>query len=169
MPRLKSAGRVLAAVRNNPRLELVVAGCVVYKGKVLLVWHKKHKEWLPPGGHLEQNESPNDAVLREVLEETGFTSLSRGRHHGPIKYIRSQLVTPFFADTHNVGDHDHCCFYYLMRLRTGKQSVTLNLSEVEEFHWFSKSDLTREGIPEDIRHICGLALAVQHSTDGWPR
>src|SRR5207245_10288528 len=76
-PRLESTGRVLAAVRNNPRLELVVAGCVVNKGKVLLVWHKKHKEWLPPGGHLEQNESPNDTVLRRFWKKQGFTSLSR--------------------------------------------------------------------------------------------
>ena len=121
------------------------------------------------GSPRTKNESQNDAVLREVLEETGLHVAFTGRHHAPIKYIRNQLVTPFFADTHNVGDHDHCCFYYLRRLRTGKQSVTLNLSEVEEFHWFSKSDLTREGIPEDIRHICGLALVVQHSTDGWPR
>ena len=28
--------------------------------------------WLPPGGHIEVNEDPIEAVLREVLEETGL-------------------------------------------------------------------------------------------------
>ena len=160
MPRLKSAGRVSGAWRNSLRLELVVAGCVVRNGKILLVWHKKNKEWLPPGGHIEQNESPNAAVLREVKEETGLVVAFMDRPKSPSKYISKQLVTPFFADIHDVGDHDHCCFYYLMRLRTGKQSVTLNLSEVEQFHWFSKSELSKKGVPEDIRQTCELALGV---------
>ena len=114
----------------------------------------------PSRGHIEQNERPNDAILREVMEETGLDVAFIDPPNGPIKHIRRQLVTPFFADIHNVGDHDHCYFYYLVRLRTGEQSVTLNLSEVEKFHWFSKSELTTKGVPEDIRQICGLALGI---------
>src|SRR3989441_10239519 len=93
MPRLKSAGRVSGAWRNSLRLELVVAGCVVRNGKILLVWHKKNKEWLPPGGHIEQNESPNAAVLREVKEETGLVVAFMDRPKSPSKYISKQLVS----------------------------------------------------------------------------
>ena len=28
--------------------------------------------WLPPGDHIEQGELPDDAAVREVLEETGL-------------------------------------------------------------------------------------------------
>ena len=40
--------------------------------KVLLHWHSKVKAWLPPGGHIENNETPVEAVKRETFEETGI-------------------------------------------------------------------------------------------------
>lgn len=40
--------------------------------KVLLLYHAKHRKWLPPGGHLEPNETPPEGAKREVLEETGL-------------------------------------------------------------------------------------------------
>ncbi len=41
-------------------------------GATLLHWHRKVGLWLPPGGHIEANEDPTEAALREVLEETGM-------------------------------------------------------------------------------------------------
>ena len=40
--------------------------------KVLLHWHSKVKAWLPPGGHIENNETPVEAVKRETFEERGI-------------------------------------------------------------------------------------------------
>ena len=40
--------------------------------KVLLHWHSKVKAWLPPGGHIENNETPVEAVKRETFEEAGI-------------------------------------------------------------------------------------------------
>ena len=45
---------------------------VVHDGRVALHWHPKVKAWLPPGGHVEENEDPVRAVLRETEEETGL-------------------------------------------------------------------------------------------------
>jgi 8-oxo-dGTP pyrophosphatase MutT (NUDIX family) len=47
-------------------------GYVIYEKQVLLHLHKKINQYLPPGGHLEINETPSEAVLREVKEETGL-------------------------------------------------------------------------------------------------
>ena len=46
-------------------------GFVVHEGATLLHWHPKVKMWLPPGGHIEPNEDPVEAALREIEEETG--------------------------------------------------------------------------------------------------
>jgi 8-oxo-dGTP pyrophosphatase MutT (NUDIX family) len=40
--------------------------------KTLLIFHPKMSKWLPPGGHVEANETPPDAAKREALEETGI-------------------------------------------------------------------------------------------------
>lgn len=40
--------------------------------KILLVDHKKSQLWLPPGGHVEPGEHPQDTVSRECLEELGI-------------------------------------------------------------------------------------------------
>lgn len=40
--------------------------------KILLVKHKKFKRWVQPGGHIEYHETPEEAALREVYEETGI-------------------------------------------------------------------------------------------------
>lgn len=42
------------------------------RGRFLLHFHPKLGIWLPPGGHIEENEEPQDAVLREIREETGL-------------------------------------------------------------------------------------------------
>ena len=54
-------------------------GFVVDSNAILLHWHPKVLAWLPPGGHIENNEDPVEAILREVLEETGaiLNSLSK--------------------------------------------------------------------------------------------
>lgn len=50
-----------------------VSTCYVVDGeKFLLHFHKKHGKWLPPGGHLEENETPPEGARREVFEETGL-------------------------------------------------------------------------------------------------
>jgi len=45
------------------------------KGRFLMVRHKRRGGWEMPGGHLEPGETPEDAVRREFLEETGHILL----------------------------------------------------------------------------------------------
>jgi hypothetical protein len=41
--------------------------------RVLLHEHARLGRWLPPGGHIEPSELPDEAAVREVLEETSLT------------------------------------------------------------------------------------------------
>lgn len=45
---------------------------VVNEGATLLHEHDRLGLWLPPGGHIDRDELPHEAALREVREETGL-------------------------------------------------------------------------------------------------
>ena len=51
-------------------------GVVRRDGWVLLVWDQEDREWYFPGGGIEAGESPEEALAREVTEETGFRLVS---------------------------------------------------------------------------------------------
>ncbi|MEZ4294879.1 MAG: NUDIX domain-containing protein [Polyangiaceae bacterium] len=88
--------------------------------RVLLLFHKKLGVWLGPGGHVEPFESPDQAALREVLEETGLdvcllgprdASLDDARHGVlclPLPYVmlREHIHDP--KDPHIHLDHIYC-------------------------------------------------------------
>ena len=59
--------------KNNMERHFNVTVYVVNdEGKFLFIRHKKLQKWLPPGGHIDENEIPDIAALREVKEETSL-------------------------------------------------------------------------------------------------
>lgn len=47
------------------------SGLVIANRHILLVNHKRIGAWVPPGGHIEEYELPEETAIREILEETG--------------------------------------------------------------------------------------------------
>lgn len=50
----------------------VSAGGVVFDDDKVLLLRKPNDEWVMPKGHLEPGETPEQAAVREVFEETGL-------------------------------------------------------------------------------------------------
>lgn len=74
--------------------EWTVATFVLHRGRVLLLFHPKIGLWLPPGGHVEHGELPDEAAVREVLEETGVRCRLVGDRGVAVAYP-TQLVRPY--------------------------------------------------------------------------
>lgn len=65
-------------MERTERVELTTL-CLIYKGDKILLQDRVKNDWRGyalPGGHVEQNESIVDAVIREMKEETGLTIIN---------------------------------------------------------------------------------------------
>lgn len=59
--------------------------------KLYLIHHKKADAWIPPGGHIDRNETPIDAVKREYKEELGESLIDE---HISLFNISSLHISP---------------------------------------------------------------------------
>ncbi len=55
-------------------VHLTASAFVLGRRGIVLHKHKRLGIWLQPGGHIDPGERPEDAALREVLEETGLVA-----------------------------------------------------------------------------------------------
>ncbi|HEY7105269.1 MAG TPA: NUDIX domain-containing protein [Acidimicrobiia bacterium] len=55
-------------------IHLTASGLVVGPRGTVLHLHRRMRAWLQPGGHIEGDESPWDAAVRETREETGLVA-----------------------------------------------------------------------------------------------
>ncbi len=67
--------------------------CYIFREEEVLLLHRIKKKndlnegmWIGIGGHFEENESPEECVLREVKEETGLT-LTDYRYRGIVTFV----------------------------------------------------------------------------------
>lgn len=122
------------------KTDLVVTGYVFNEDKVLLIHHKKLNMWLPVGGHIEPNETPDDALIREIKEETNLDVKFLNHASTPlIGNVKRNLATPFYANVHSVDDHDHCSLFYICKAINPEQ-LKLN-DELTGFMWVEINNL----------------------------
>lgn len=64
--------RIRAQIGDDLLLIPTVAGIVRRDGAILLVQHGDAGQWVIPGGMVEPDERPRDALIREMREETSL-------------------------------------------------------------------------------------------------
>ncbi|MFZ5391402.1 MAG: NUDIX hydrolase [Patescibacteria group bacterium] len=148
----------------NPNgIDFTVVVFIVYKDKVLLIHHLKENKWLAPGGHIETNETPDEAALREIKEETGLDIriTSQLPTIDSINGDNTILHTPEFVSIHNINScpgHRHLALIYFAKSFTDK--ITLASAEHSQIKWFNSEELTNPAwyIPSDIIWFAKQAL-----------
>lgn len=146
--------------------DFTVAVFVVDRGRVLLHRHPKLGKWLPPGGHIEPNELPDVAALREVAEEAGIAVRLVGERGLPRDYPGQpvQLVVPAGIQVEFIADgHEHIDLVYLAV--PVKPDAPIN----PEFRWLSLEELADHPVSDEILDWCERAVrevrAVQEARE----
>jgi 8-oxo-dGTP pyrophosphatase MutT (NUDIX family) len=143
----------------HERIDFTVAIFVVRDRKVLLIHHRKLDKWLPLGGHIELNEDPEQAALREAREESGFEVELIGERPPTTSPGTRALITPRFLDIHRITDtHEHIGMIYWARPKQG--AMTLAPAEHHDIRWCTAEDLEQLQPPmtEPVKWYCRKAL-----------
>lgn len=131
---------------------------IFHENKVLLHFHEKLGKWLPPGGHLEPNETPPEAARREVKEETGLEITFIEQENLKVDaYNAVSFERPFLCLLENIPPHkdkpahQHMDFIYLAK------PVQLP-EDLGGFRWFAYEQLEEIDLFPDVAQVLSLLL-----------
>lgn len=144
----------------HEKIDFTVAILVVHGGKVLLIHHRKLNKWLPLGGHVELDEDPEQAALRETKEESGLDVELLGERPPTTEPGTRALIAPRFLDIHRINDtHEHIGMIYLARVTGG--DLTLATAEHHDIRWVAEAELDtlRPPMSGAVKWYCRQALA----------
>ena len=122
--------------------------CLVYQGDQILVVDRKKKDWPGltfPGGHIKKDEDFQQAVIREVKEETGLT-------------IKKPILCGM--EEFKTKDEDrYLMFYY----KTDRFSGKLHSSKEGEVFWINQKDMDRYKLSLDLKRIYKVMMSDELS------
>jgi 8-oxo-dGTP pyrophosphatase MutT (NUDIX family) len=139
---------------------------VVEDRRVLLHRHPKQGLWLPPGGHIERDELPHVAAVREVEEETGLRVHLHSETEAALltREMACEVVPPpAFILVEDINPfHQHVDFTYYARLPAHNEASDhqRDIWRANGFDWFSLDHLVGSDVPQNVR--AGARRATQY-------
>src|SRR3989304_7452287 len=144
----------------HEKIDFTVEVFIVYKNKVLLRMHDKHPRWLSVGGHIELDEDPIQAAMREVKEEVGLkVEIIGSKPEIKDESDYKHLVSPKYLGCHIVNEtHKHITFVYFALSSSDTIVDSLMEHERMETRWATKEELKAMGLRPNILFYATEAL-----------
>ncbi|WCJ61085.1 NUDIX domain-containing protein [Fontisphaera persica] len=146
----------------HERIDFTVSIFVVRQRRVLLVLHRNLGQWLPLGGHIELDEDPEQAALREAREESGLEIELLGERPPTTGPDTRALIAPRFLDIHRITDtHEHIGMIYWARPKNGQETLRLAAAEHHAIRWCGADELDalEPALRPAVKWYCLQALA----------
>jgi len=169
---LMRRGTVLLTTTGQEPTELgyllICSGYLVRDGRVLLVHHNTFDKWVPPGGHLEPDETFAQGAVRECFEETGLRVrvLSAAPVVHPPDGNSTPEPTPFYVDVEREGfDIPALAQFFFLQLEEGEDPARASAQTAELYGlgWYEAADLAELPTFPQVRSLA--AYALQHHPD----
>ncbi len=151
----------------HEKIDFTVAIFVVRDGQVLLIHHRQLNQWLPLGGHIELDEDPEQAAVREAKEESGLEVELIGERPPTTGPGTRALIAPRFLDIHRINaTHEHIGMIYWARPKNGV--LALAAAEHHDIRWCAAADLDalRPAMSPAVKWYCRQAIAELAGTAG---
>ena len=144
-------------VPENADRDFVAGAFIIKNNRILFLRHKKYDMWLQPGGHVEERETPDEAAIRETMEEVGLEIeiLDGFMPDTSFENKSEDLPQPFNINLHRIEEgHWHLDFQYLAR---PVNEISEKEYSDDDMKWFSEDELEDEhlNMPENAR-VTGL-------------
>lgn len=131
--------------RSTEQGHITASGLVIKDGLALLIFHPYIKQWMQPGGHIDAGESPIEAAIREVYEETGILCEST-----------DDLLDAIDIDLHEIpenpkkgeGAHLHIDLLFVLKVIEERES-----SEDIEKAWVPFNQISSLRIQRALQHL----------------
>ena len=139
-----------------PTREFLGTVYIVDGEKVLLTFNKKVQNYVPVGGHTDENELPCACAIREAKEESGYDiELIDGNDFGS-----SQIPQNFAIGLDEIKpDHHHINLAYVGKIIAGEELAESD--EGTELKWFTKEELEQlEDLFENVKEGALKALSI---------
>ncbi len=139
--------------------DFTVAVFVIHNDHVLLHPHRKLGLWLPPGGHIEPNELPDEAAVREVEEEAGIAVELVGGYGVELDDPDAprQLVRPQGIQLEDISPgHQHIDLVYYARPAGTPEGMLPEV--IEGMRWLSEGDLKTIELTDEVATWARQAL-----------
>lgn len=147
-----------------PKSHFTATGIVFNEqGQFLFHLHPKIGYWLPPGGHIEENEEPQNAALREIEEETGLLceclcyqpefnlGLNLDLNNGDvIELVKPLAILKEPIHDKKQGFHYHIDMIYLCKPLKNRQLTN------KSFQWLSLDELKKRDAPLNVIRLIEL-------------
>lgn len=132
----------------------------VYRdGRFAIHWHEKVKKWLPPGGHIEEDELPHDAAIREVEEELGIGAALVTKKQKDYKI--PSIPIPLAIIVEEIDEfHNHVDFIYVAVAKDGQIN--------ERFKFVTTEEAIELNAPTDVIELAKDGLELLR-TEGFLR
>lgn len=128
---------------------------IIDNERVLLINHRKLNKWLPPGGHIEPNETPPEAAKREALEETGIhISINPQENIWIERWNAKSIERPYMCLLEEIPEHNghpahqHIDMIYVACPIGG--ALKENPRETSGIQWFTLSEIEQLAPDEEI-------------------
>ena len=141
---------------------------IVNNGATALHEHERLGIRLPPGGHVDRDELPHEAALREVREETGLDA-ELVATESPVTGPNTRgLPEPAHLMLHDINVHEdgsvgHQHIDHLYYARVGAREISPNGADEaapDRWRWYTPGELTASNLPQDVIDLGREAVAV---------